>query len=924
MMRVKNEEKWLEQSLSVTSQIVDHIVILDDGSTDRTKEICQSFEKVTYYYQDKPLDESRDRDQLLKWTLALKPDWILCLDGDEVIEKTAGDRILHEISAIDPQNPQYTSFILHILYFWNGENTYRTENSLYAHFWENRLFTTWGQNVEQLAIFKTDHGGNFHCGSIPGNITGKSKMIDVKIKHFGYVDAPLREKKKAFYTNHDPIQAEKGYYDHLTDETTMELSMWSERSIHSFTSFPKPQSYFNHMRKEIIDQIPLESEMILDVGCAAGGIGKYVKVKNPSCKVYGIEVDELAVINAKQYYDEVFVMNLDHLEDLPIPHYSFDVIICADVLEHLYNPYRVLAILSKYLKEGGTLITSIPNIRHISTVNELLRGNWAYEYAGILDNTHIRFFTLKEMQKMLFDAGYIQRHVTANKDPNFLISNKDGHSLINLDTPDFTLKNLSEQDILEYESVQFILSCQKRPICQTNKKTSIILITYNQLNYTKLCMQSILQFTSEEIELIVVDNGSTDGTIDYLYTLPYVTVVENKENKGFAYACNQGLEVSTGEYVLLLNNDTFVTEAWLTELLYIAESNSTIGLVGPVTNYAGSTQCLPNVNLQSKEEIANYGKVNAMNHWNRSEEATLLSGFCMLIKQEVIQKIGGFDTRFGIGNFEDDDYCLRARLAGFTCHVARGSYVHHFGHMTFKNEKIEYDKVFYENWTKFKQKWQLPEAVQVNQKLQIKELLTNNYSLQDLFVPYRNPLVTVVVTVTEGEEALLQETVQSLSKQVYQRVEVVVINKSNTLKGIERCLDKIPYPTKMISIGNESIWKGLKAAYFLANGDFVTYLIEGDVLYSNHLQNLITKMTTNKDVKVAYTEAYLSDEKATVPPLFCFMHEINCVENLTQRDTEYATNSYVPLLKHLLENYEVKKIAKITGEAGSYPMLSSH
>ncbi|WP_158594197.1 glycosyltransferase family 2 protein [Cohnella faecalis] len=100
-------------------------------------------------------------------------------------------------------------------------------------------------------------------------------------------------------------------------------------------------------------------------------------------------------------------------------------------------------------------------------------------------------------------------------------------------------------------------------------KTSIVILTHNQLHITKLCLDSIRAFTGPSYETIVVDNGSSDGTTDFLRSQPDVKAIFNSENKGFAKGCNQGWEVSSGDCVLFLNNDTIVTPGWLEAMLEV-------------------------------------------------------------------------------------------------------------------------------------------------------------------------------------------------------------------------------------------------------------------------------------------------------------------------------------------------------------------
>jgi glycosyltransferase involved in cell wall biosynthesis len=117
VMRVKNEERWIGAALSEAVKVCDRILVLDDGSTDHTPEICRSFPQVQYRYYQRPLEEVRDRHELLQWALKNRADWIFSLDGDEVLEDGAADTIRREISRLDPRDPVYTYFYLHFLYF---------------------------------------------------------------------------------------------------------------------------------------------------------------------------------------------------------------------------------------------------------------------------------------------------------------------------------------------------------------------------------------------------------------------------------------------------------------------------------------------------------------------------------------------------------------------------------------------------------------------------------------------------------------------------------------------------------------------------------------------------------------------------------------------------------------------------------------
>lgn len=239
-------------------------------------------------------------------------------------------------------------------------------------------------------------------------------------------------------------------------------------------------------------------------------------------------------------------------------------------------------------------------------------------------------------------------------------------------------------------------------------KTSIIILTYNQLALTKQCLDSIFQYTHHEnVEIIVVDNGSTDGTVDALKSNPAVKTIFNQENLGFAKGCNQGAEIASGETLLFLNNDTIVTRHWLDAMLNLLYSHPKIGMVGPVSNYVSGAQQIP-VTYTDLDGLPSFAEQYCKEQRGKSKLTLRLVGFCLLVKREVFEKIGGFDERFVLGNFEDDDLCLRALQAGYQLRIACDSFVHHHGHATFNdNNELNLHHLYPLNRQKFYDKWKI-------------------------------------------------------------------------------------------------------------------------------------------------------------------------------------------------------------------------
>jgi O-antigen biosynthesis protein len=236
-------------------------------------------------------------------------------------------------------------------------------------------------------------------------------------------------------------------------------------------------------------------------------------------------------------------------------------------------------------------------------------------------------------------------------------------------------------------------------------KTSIIILTHNQLDYTKRCLESIIKYTKEgSYEIIIVDNHSTDGTVEWLKQQNNIKVIFNNENLGFPKGCNQGIEIATGENILLLNNDTIVTKSWLDNLLTCLYSSDDIGAVGPVTNSAAYYSTIP-VNYTSIDEMHEFAASYNVSDPNKWEERLKLIGFCMLIKREAVDKVGLLDERFTPGNFEDDDYSVRLRKAGYRLMLCKDTFIHHYGSVSWKKDVNAFGRLLSENEKKFKEKW---------------------------------------------------------------------------------------------------------------------------------------------------------------------------------------------------------------------------
>ncbi len=167
----------------------------------------------------------------------------------------------------------------------------------------------------------------------------------------------------------------------------------------------KTPAYFSNPREEIIDLLPDTVLRVLEVGCGTGETLSIIKSKFPNSMTVGIELCDVAAALAMTKVDVVHNLDIEDAEGR-LSLGQFDLILLLDVLEHLRNPWAILkSLVSENLCTGGTVITSIPNARNHSLVVQLLQGEFRYTESGVLDKTHLRFFTKKTMARLIEKSG---------------------------------------------------------------------------------------------------------------------------------------------------------------------------------------------------------------------------------------------------------------------------------------------------------------------------------------------------------------------------------------------------------------------------------------------------------------------------------------------------------------------------------------
>ena len=211
----------------------------------------------------------------------------------------------------------------------------------------------------------------------------------------------------------------------------------------------------------LLEMINFPPRRVLDIGCFCGGSGRWLKTRYPGCEIIGIEMLDKAAARAAEAYERVIVSTVEQVDFAAegLPPGSFDTIIAADVLEHLYNPWKALQRLRGLLEPGGAIYVSLPNVRNLNVLAGLANGQWQYAGAGILDITHIRFFTRVQALQMLEQTGWRVEDLRGNPDPG-LKSTFEGKKLAQIQSMTFGLlglEHMKELDLVELMTLQYYI-----------------------------------------------------------------------------------------------------------------------------------------------------------------------------------------------------------------------------------------------------------------------------------------------------------------------------------------------------------------------------------------------------------------------------------------------------------------------------------
>jgi O-antigen biosynthesis protein len=461
------------------------------------------------------------------------------------------------------------------------------------------------------------------------------------------------------------------------------------QSQHHAVTFPESR---------LLDLVPLAVRDALALGPDVGHLAK------------GLEARQDARVTTSDGFPQIAfagrsVWNSEGAEARSCPEFapaSFDAIVFDGFLELIGDPLDMLRQARSWLKPDGHLIAALPNARHHSMVSALLGGHWPTGLLGPAVRDPMRTFTRREIEKLLSRGGFDLVELRAIHGPGFAEWQDQGRPG-EVRCSRFRIEVLQPEEAEEFYVDRYLV----RAVAAGQDEpglTSIIIITHNQLAYTRLCLESIRARTDEPYELIVIDNASGDGTLEYLRAQADVRLITNDANRGFPAAVNQGIALARGEQVLLLNNDVVVTTGWLRRLLRALHGDPKIGLTGPCSNFVSGPQQVE-THYESLADLDGFAWDWSNACDGRRVDVDRLVGFCLLVRRSVVEAVGLLDEQFGLGCFEDDDYCRRAIQAGYRAVIAGDAFVHHFGGRTFVGSGVDFGALMRENERRFRAKW---------------------------------------------------------------------------------------------------------------------------------------------------------------------------------------------------------------------------
>lgn len=732
-MIVKNEERVLAQCLQSAAPYFFETIVVDTGSTDRTKEIAREF-GVKLIESTWPDSFAEARNESLKHATG---DWIFWLDADDVLPLSSGEAVLH--AAINAE-PGVTGFVIPVQFVEEGPNA--------------------GTKVDHVKLIRNYPGIKFE-GRIHEQILssirehgGEIVRLNAVVLHAGYDTSAKGQKKKRerdwYLLNldlqdrpeHPFVWFNIGMTHHYTgghEEAVNALQQSIRFSGEQDSHLRKAYSLMGvslrelglldeakHAFEEGLARVGEDPELVFQLAMTATAKGElfeakrlYESMPQDSGSYFssmdigilsfkrlhnlaGIEMALGDYVAARQHWHEAFHMNphstisllalcdaaLD-MGDLNTARYTLEDLSRLEgfsidwterrmrLFECSPEPGGSYAVLEQCMRQSphsiGPRLLLTRRLLNEGRTAEALPHLQMLQGQGVAEAAFMLGIHALQQGDVHQAVHWTQRAVDLNPGHQQSIEQLQKlHSLV--DTPLPSVLSREDQQAL-------LIGPDAGSLGKATKRHSIVIVTYNSREWITKCLATVLPTLGKDDEVVVVDNASPDGTAEVVKALKArpVRVVANKENMGYARAANVGIRASKGEFVTLLNPDTGVYTGWLEGMAQ--KFTEGVGLVGPVSDNIGGAQFVghyikPGVAISDLDAVVKDGYIG------KSLDTKLIMGMCMMAPRDVLNHVGLLDENLFLGA-DDLEFSWRLRMLGYKLSVVLDVFVHHAGQKSF-------------------------------------------------------------------------------------------------------------------------------------------------------------------------------------------------------------------------------------------------
>lgn len=656
---IRNEQDCLEKSMRSIQPIADEIVVVDTGSFDKTISICRKFPYIRIFSHNWVHDFSATKNYGIK---QCKGDWILCIDGDELLDPTSASIIK---TAVNNAKSNIAGFAVHIL---DHESTFDANSPTNPKsFFPNpqiRIFRRdpkiffQGRVAESVNTTVKAAGG---IDLLPSNIHhflwhGKGESFkEGRLNYYKKLGLNLAIQEPAFIEKEPTIADQTAIV--VIAHNVLSATKECVASISRSTNLPYNIFFVDNgstdgtheYMKGAVGRNPIRFQS--NVGVAkAKNAGAREALGNPGVK-YLCFLDNDTRITGKWLENMIGILNKDPKIGVIGPMSNN-----ANGAQNIHNSEDSQKSIEsrepEYMKvnsiDGFCMVMPISVARTVGLFDESL-GQYGFEDKDICER----------IKAAGYDIAVANRCFVEHRGRATLIENHiDWQRLATAASIKYSQKWMKPSPVIVTQSPPTHKGGSfKKP------RVSIVIIAHNRLDVTKPCIESLIQ-TTQDYEFILVDNGSTDGTSEWVKNaIPHAKVIKNSKNLGVPIARNQGIRQTTTNYIILMDNDVTVQPGWLDDIMdpVINGNADAVGIEGWQIDagFAASWKCQ-----------------------NSNERFDYLGGACTLFKRKIFETVGLLDEGFSPAYYEDVDICIRAKAGGYKLAWLPTSRIIHKEHAT--------------------------------------------------------------------------------------------------------------------------------------------------------------------------------------------------------------------------------------------------